>query len=182
MIKHFGKILTIAATLAALGVSASNAAARPNGPDCEAAQAAAQSEIAAACPCGGPGTHADYVRCVTKKLRELSACEAAGDGKRSCGPVPRQCAGKIRRVASRSACGKPAATVTCCVPKQRDCEGDATPGANASQLRLMIERVEGYAEGAFTPLLKQPVVGALLMSFSGTSAFALLDGAAEFFP
>ena len=127
MIKHLGKVLMIAATLA-LGLSASNADARANGPDCEAAQAAAQSEIAAACPCGGPGTHADYVRCVTKKLRELSACTAGEDGKRSCGPVPRQCAGKIRRVASRSACGKSAETVTCCVPKQRDCEGDATPG------------------------------------------------------
>jgi hypothetical protein len=128
MIQHFGKILTIAATLVALSLPPSNADARPAGPDCEAAQAAAQAEIQAACPCGGPGAHADYVRCVTKKLRELSACAAGEDGKRACGPVPRQCAGKIRRVASRSACGKPAAMVTCCVPKQRDCEGDATPG------------------------------------------------------
>lgn len=104
------------------------ASARAPGPDCEAAGRAAQSEIAAACPCQGPGTHADYVRCVTKKLRELTACTPGEDGKRTCGSVPRQCAGKVRRVASRSACGKPEATVTCCVPKQRDCEGDATPG------------------------------------------------------
>ena len=128
MLKHFTKIFTIAATLAALGLPAANADARSAGPDCEAAQAAVKADIDAACPCGGPGNHGEYVRCVTKKLRELSACTADDSGQRSCGPVPRQCAGKIRRLASRSACGKSADTVTCCVPKQRDCEGDATPG------------------------------------------------------
>lgn len=128
MLEYFTKILTIAATLAALGFSATPAAARSAGPDCEAAQAAVKADIDASCPCSRPGNHGEYVRCVTKKLRELSACSADESGKRSCGPVPRQCAGKIRRLASRSACGKSASTVTCCVPKQRDCEGDANPG------------------------------------------------------
>lgn len=120
---------SFAATLVALTLMAPAAAfARANGPDCDAAQKAVQAELDAACPCDGANAHADHVRCVTKKLRDLSACAPAADGKRACGPVPRQCAAKIRRIASRSACGKPAAMVTCCVPKQRDCEGDPTPG------------------------------------------------------
>lgn len=122
------KTLGIVSAILALLTLPNLADARRNGPDCEAAQAAARAAIEAACPCGGPGTHADYVRCVTKKLRELTACTPGEDGRRACGPVPRQCAGKIRRVASRSACGKPAAMVTCCVPKQRDCAGDSAPG------------------------------------------------------
>jgi hypothetical protein len=128
MLERFTKIVTIAATLAALAFPVTDAAARPAAPDCDAAQAAVKADIDAACPCAGPGNHGEYVRCVTKKLRELSACSADDSGTRSCGPVPRQCAGKIRRLASRSACGKPESTVTCCVPKQRDCEGDGTPG------------------------------------------------------
>src|SRR5947208_8315448 len=47
------------------------ALARTAGPDCDAVQRAAQAEIAAACPCGDAAAHADHVRCVTKKLREL---------------------------------------------------------------------------------------------------------------
>lgn len=124
----FGTFLAVAATVATLGFPVGEAAARPAGPDCEAATAAAKAEIDAACPCGEAGNHGEYVRCVTKKLRELTACSPDGSGKRSCGPVPRQCLGKIRRLASRSACGKSATTVTCCVPKQRDCEGDTNPG------------------------------------------------------
>lgn len=120
---------TIAATLVALTLMAPTPApARENGPDCDAAQKAVQAEIDATCPCDAADAHGDHVRCVTKKLRDLSACAPAADGKRACGPVPRQCAGKIRRIAARSACGKPAAMVTCCVPKQRDCAGDPTPG------------------------------------------------------
>lgn len=120
---------TITATLVALALLAPTTTnARPDRPDCEAARTAVQAEIDAACPCDSPDAHADYVRCVTKKLRDLSACTPAADGKRTCGPVPRLCAAKIRRTASRSACGKPAAMVTCCVPKQRDCAGDASPG------------------------------------------------------
>jgi hypothetical protein len=122
-------IRLVAATLLALPLLApSIVAARTAGPDCEGAGRAARADIEAACPCGGPGTHAEYVRCVTKKLRALTACTPDDNGKRTCGSVPRQCAAKVRRLASRSACGKPEATVTCCVPKQRDCEGDATPG------------------------------------------------------
>lgn len=120
---------TITATVVSLALLApTTAQARRDGPDCETARTAVQAEIGAACPCDGPDAHANYVRCVTKKLRDLSACAPAADGKRSCGPVPRLCAAKIRRTAVRSACGKPAAMVTCCVPKQRDCAGDSSPG------------------------------------------------------
>jgi hypothetical protein len=104
------------------------AQARAGGPDCVAAQSAVQSALEAACPCDSATTHPEHVRCVTKKLRELSACAPGADGKRSCGSIPRRCVPKIRRIASRSACGKPADTVTCCVAKQRDCAGDTNPG------------------------------------------------------
>lgn len=102
--------------------------ARATATECDAAQQAAKAAIDAACPCDTAADHADHVRCVTKKLRELSACTPDASGKRSCGPIPRGCLGKIRRVASRSACGKAAETVTCCVGKQRDCVGDTNPG------------------------------------------------------
>lgn len=118
----------VATVVAFVLVAPAAANPRPGGPDCEAVQAAVRAEIDAACPCDGPNAHGGYVRCVTKKLHDLSACEPDAEGKRSCGPVPRLCAAEIRRTAARSACGKPANLVTCCVPKQRDCAGDSTPG------------------------------------------------------
>ena len=119
----------IAAAVICLALTApAPATARGNGSECETARKTVQAEIDTACPCDGPGAHADHVRCVTKKLRELSACVPDASGKRSCGPMPRACAAQVRRLASRSACGKPAAMVTCCVPKQRDCAGDPNPG------------------------------------------------------
>jgi hypothetical protein len=102
--------------------------ARINADDCEAARRSVQADLDAACPCDGGTMHGDYVRCVTKKLRELSACAPGTDGKRSCGPLSRLCERTIRRGASRSACGKSADTVTCCIPKQQDCVGDSAPG------------------------------------------------------
>ena len=126
MIKTLEIVATSVVALILMAAAAANA--RTNGPDCETARTVVQAEIDAACPCDGPGVHADHVRCVTKKLRDLSACTPDASGKRSCGPVPRQCAAQIRRLASRSACGRPAETVTCCVPKQHDCAGDSNPG------------------------------------------------------
>ena len=126
MIKPLAVVVAIALSLAFSAPPA--AAARPGGPDCDAAQKAVQAEIDAACPCDGAGAHSDHVRCVTKKLHEMSACPPDASGKRSCGSIPRVCVAKIRRVASRSACGKSAETVTCCVAKQRDCAGDNNPG------------------------------------------------------
>lgn len=125
MIKTLGFVvaLAVSSTVWAPGVHA-----RATEVDCDAAQQAAKAEIDAACACDGAGSHADHVRCVTKKLRELSACTAGTDGKRTCGSIPRACVPKIRRLASRSACGKPAEMVTCCIGKQRDCAGDTTPG------------------------------------------------------
>jgi hypothetical protein len=123
------KTLALVTTALALALFAPAAqAARPDAPDCEAARKAVQAEIDAACPCDGPSAQGNYTHCVTKKLRELSACEAEAKGKRSCGPVPRQCAAEIRRTAAHSACGRHPEMVTCCVPKQRDCAGDPSPG------------------------------------------------------
>ena len=104
------------------------ASAKPAGQDCATAGEAAQAAIDAACPCDSAADHEQHIRCVTKKLRELSACVPGKDGKRSCGPLPRVCAARLRQKATRSACGKPAATVACCMPRQRDCVGDQSPG------------------------------------------------------
>lgn len=109
--------------LAALGAAPAGAAR----PDCDAARQTVQREIEAACPCDTAKNHAEYVRCVTKKLRTLSECTTSADGTRTCGPLPRACFGSIRKLASRSACGDDAG-VTCCVPRPRDCVGDAHPG------------------------------------------------------
>jgi len=95
--------------------------------DCAKVRGEVHSQIEAACPCDGDVPHAEYVRCVTKKLHELSACQPGPDGKPACGPVPHMCVGQIRRTASRSACGK-SDNVTCCIPKQHDCAGDPSPG------------------------------------------------------
>jgi len=123
------KPLAVAVAAVSLTLSASlPAQARTAGPDCTAVQQTVQAELAAACPCDGAAAHADHVRCVTKKLRELSACPPDASGKRSCGEVPRSCVGRIRKLASRSACGRAAETVTCCVARQKDCVGDPHPG------------------------------------------------------
>ncbi len=123
------KLLAVAAA-AALALTLSTplpALAHAGRQDCAAAAEAAKAAIDAACPCDG-AAHPEHVRCVTKKLKELSACKPDANGQRTCGSVPRVCVGKIRKVASRSACGKAAETVTCCVARQRDCVGDANPG------------------------------------------------------
>jgi hypothetical protein len=126
MSKTLGLIATIALSLTVFVPTA--ALARVTAADCDTAEKAVKAEIDAACPCDGAPAHADHVRCVTKKLRELSSCAPGVDRKHSCGSIPRACVAKIRRVASRSACGQPEGTVTCCVGKQRDCTGDNNPG------------------------------------------------------
>lgn len=45
----------------------------------------------------------------------------------------------------------------------------------ADQIRLVIKEIEDYSEGAFAPLSRQPVFGALLMPFGGASALAVFD-------
>jgi hypothetical protein len=127
---HMTKTLgIIAAAIVALSLLIPTAGeARPEAADCEVTRKAVRAEIDAACPCDGPNAHTDYLRCVSKKLRDLSACATGADGMPSCGPVSRLCAAKIRRTAARSACRKPAGMVTCCVPTQRECAGDSTPG------------------------------------------------------
>jgi hypothetical protein len=117
--------VAIAAVVAVLAAASARADAAP--PQCEEARRNIQSALESACPCDAADDHAYYVRCVARKLRELSACRTAPDGARVCGPVPRECVAKLRKTASGSACGERGA-VTCCLPKQRDCVGDRAPG------------------------------------------------------
>jgi hypothetical protein len=98
----------------------------PRRVDCDQVRRTVQSQIDATCSCESAATHAEYVRCVANKLRQLSECHKGDDGKLACGPVPRACVGRVRRVASRSACGSN--EVTCCIPKQLDCMNDPSPG------------------------------------------------------
>jgi len=119
-------VLTGAIALTLL-LAAQPAHARAERADCEAVHDTIAAQLTSACPCDGFPSHGKYVRCVTRTLRSMADCETGTDGTQTCGPVPRQCVGKIRRVASRSACGRGDA-VTCCLPKQHDCRGDAAPG------------------------------------------------------
>lgn len=116
------------AVLAALLISAqalpAQAGPRPN---CDEARSAVQAQIDAACPCASASDRASYMRCVSAKIRELSACHKGANGEQVCGPLPKLCMGAARRVVARSTCGQPDA-VTCCVPRQHDCVGDSKPG------------------------------------------------------
>ena len=118
----------VVALVALCLLAPAGAGAKPPTQDCATAAQAVQADLDAACPCDTAADHEQHVRCVTKKLRELSACAPGTDGKRSCGPLPRVCAARLRQTATRSACGKPASTVSCCIPRQRDCVGDQSPG------------------------------------------------------
>jgi hypothetical protein len=95
--------------------------------DCDAVAASVRAEIASACPCDAASGRTGHVRCVTKKLRDLSNCKKDAGGSKACGPVPKPCLGAIRRVASHSTCGVPD-LVTCCMPHQQDCRNDPNPG------------------------------------------------------
>lgn len=122
------KLHPVAVALFALALVPTAAFAKPANRDCTTAAQGAQAAIDAACPCDTAADHDQHVRCVAKKLRELSSCKPGPDGKRVCGPLPRICAARLRQTAMRSACGKPAETVACCVPRQKDCVGDQHPG------------------------------------------------------
>ena len=112
-------LLTGAIALALL--AAPTAPAQAARIDCEAVHDRIDAELTAACPCNDFPSHGKYVRCIARTLRAMANCD-----KDECS-VPRKCVGKIRRVASRSACGR-ADAVTCCLPRQHDCRGDAAPG------------------------------------------------------
>ena len=122
----------ITAALAGVAVAFAVAAAALDAPttagrfDCDQVRRNVKSQIDAACSCERAATHAEYVRCIANKLRELSACPKGEGGKITCGPVPRACVGRVRRVASRSACGSK--EVTCCLAKQLACVNDPSPG------------------------------------------------------
>ncbi len=94
---------------------------------CDHVQRTVQPQLDAACPCATAENRAAHARCVGDKLRELSACHRGSDGSQQCGPVPRICVFAFRRAANRSSCGEPD-TVTCCLPRQHDCQNDPTPG------------------------------------------------------
>jgi len=122
------KLHLVAVALFAFALVPTATHARPASRDCTSAVQTVQAELDAACPCASAASHDAHVRCVARKLRDLSACKPGPDGKRNCGPLPRTCVARVRQTAMRSACGKPADTVACCVPRQRDCVGDQHPG------------------------------------------------------
>lgn len=118
----------ILGSLAALTILIATAgAAGAAGPDCSASIESFGAELAVACPCDSAANRAAHVRCVNAKLKEWSACTGTTKSSRSCGPLPRACVGKLRKLAARSTCGTDEA-VTCCVPRQHDCVGDPKPG------------------------------------------------------
>jgi hypothetical protein len=114
-----------------LAGAASGIAASPRRAECERVRQTVKAQIDGACSCEGAATHSEYVQCVTRKLREMSACQTGEDGKLLCGPVPRACVGNIRRVATRSTCGSN--EVTCCIAKQHACVNDPSPGDGNAQ-------------------------------------------------
>ena len=95
--------------------------------DCDSVAESVRAQIASACPCDAASARGGHVRCVTKKLHELSECKKGDGATKDCGPVPRQCLGRIRRIASASTCGQPE-LITCCIPRQENCRNDPHPG------------------------------------------------------
>ena len=122
MTTRTGSLLAVVAS-----VMIATAATAREKPRCGEVRGQVQPQLDAACPCDTAASHAAHVKCVTDKLRALTACHKGADGKQVCdGVVPRACVGILRRTALRSGCGDPK-SVTCCVPKQHDCSNDPTP-------------------------------------------------------
>jgi hypothetical protein len=48
-------------------------------------------------------------------------------------------------------------------------------GRRASQLEMLLRRIEQLQDGAFSPFLRQPVVRAILLPFGGYAGITLLD-------
>ena len=72
--------------------------------DCDAVAQSVRGKIASACPCDTAGTRGDYIRCVRRKLDELSKCTKNANGttsaelKTNSGPISWWCG---KSVASR---------------------------------------------------------------------------------
>ena len=98
--------LLTSAIAVALLLAAPAAPARAERVDCEPVHSTIDAELTAACPCDGFESHGRYVRCITRKLRAMAACETGADSTRTCGPVPRSCVGKIRRIAELTGVGE----------------------------------------------------------------------------
>jgi hypothetical protein len=94
--------------IAALGLSAAEAAAKT---DCEPARCAVQAALEAECPCTQASNHGRHVSCVAHVVKRLAAD----------GTIPKNCKGKIKRCAARSICGKDG-FVTCQIPVIGSCD------------------------------------------------------------
>ncbi len=97
--------LRIALGLLALVATMPAVAMKPVKPDCAAAPAAVEANVAAACDCATAPNHGQYVRCAVKVVKAM----AKG------GSLGKSCKGSMVRVFAKSSCGK-ADAVTCCVP------------------------------------------------------------------
>jgi len=80
----------------ALALVATGARAQDTELTCEDARCMFQQEVDTRCPCSGARNHGQYVKCVGKVIRELTAAH----------PEFKSCRGKLVRCAARSTCGK----------------------------------------------------------------------------
>jgi hypothetical protein len=60
-------------------------------------------------------------------------------------------------------------------PRKDDPDRDQKNADLPEQIRLLIHEIESYDEGAFVPLSKHPVIGALAIPFGGAGILAVLD-------
>jgi len=94
MISKLSMIVT--ATLLALLVGPGPVRAQDEAQTCEDARCLFQQEITDRCSCDDVRNHGQYVKCVGKVIRELTAAN----------PQFKNCRGKLVRCAARSTCGK----------------------------------------------------------------------------
>jgi len=89
------RIFSTIVAAAALTLIATGARAQDTELTCEDARCMFQQQVTEACPCGDFTNHGQYVKCVGKIIRELTANTEFGN-----------CRGKLVRCAARSTCGK----------------------------------------------------------------------------
>jgi len=96
--------VSIALGLLALVATTPAGAMKPVKPDCAAALASVQVNVAAMCDCASAETHGKYVKCAGKVVKAMATDGSLG----------KSCKGSMVRVFAKSSCGK-ADAVTCCV-------------------------------------------------------------------
>jgi len=96
-------MLSTLAVAAAFTLMATAVRAQDTALTCEDARCIFQQEVTANCSCEEAGNHGQYVKCVGRIVRALTADNSEF----------KSCRGKIIRCAARSTCGKKEGFVTC---------------------------------------------------------------------